>query len=361
MDLLQKWKTLERMHGPLIHWDPKKEVKDEPPRPKPVRVPRPIAVLAEHRPRQKTVVAFVPKPKVDPPPAPVEEEPEDEEPVEPKWKFERTNEPLPDVSGMSKADAQIALAQAFQKGCEAAFRPLIDSVKYLIFKHAKKAAYRARGETGQADIDDATSSIHLHIFKRLYTFDATRAGFVTWVGWQCRSGTDEFVMMSRTVRSPANTYDHSARMFLTARKFKAENGRDPTEAELEELTGLNPDKQKLITQLTKPGSATSLDAPVSEDGMTSRLSFMVADEPSVLDGLIGEADREEILEAVESLNEREKEVIVRRFGLDGEEPETLKELGVRFGVVRERVRQIEVKAMDHIKMHFKKKLKRESA
>jgi RNA polymerase primary sigma factor len=150
-------------------------------------------------------------------------------------------------------------------------------------------------------------------------------------------------------------------MFLTARKFKAENGREPTEAELEELTGLNPDKQKLITQLTKPGSATSLDAPVSEDGMTSRLSFMVADEPSVLDGLIGEADREEILEAVESLNEREKEVIVRRFGLDGEEPETLKELGVRFGVVRERVRQIEVKAMDHIKMHFKKKLKRESA
>lgn len=348
---LQEWKQLERKHGrPLIYWKPE-EAKQKAPVDE-VKVERVRRVKA----------APPPLPSPEPPTPKTTPDEKAEEPEPPPWKFEPSDEPLPDTSGMETADMQAALALAAQRGCSAAIEPLFESVKGLLFAQAKKAAWRARGSScTQADIDDAAGEMRLHIFRRLNAFDPTKGKFVTWASWQMKAGKDHFVHLSRVVRVSANVYDASTKLWQAGVTFGEVHGREPTPEELEKLTGIAVEEQKTIRTLTQPGSNSSLDAPLDEEnaGSVSRLAQAPSDDPSPLDILLHREQgqtSEAVNEALRELNPREREIIKRRY-LGGEKDETLASIARDFDCTRENIRLIEQRALTKLRLilrgHFR--------
>ena len=129
--------------------------------------------------------------------------------------------------------------------------------------------------------------------------------------------------------------------------------REPTTKELSENTGISEEDINNILRASKQN--LSLDAPYSETSDKSFLDYLEDTTPNIEDELIRKTLKLSIDEIVSDLSERETDIITKRYGLDGDEPQTLEEIGEKLNISRERVRQIEVKAMDKLK---KKAIKR---
>jgi RNA polymerase primary sigma factor len=205
-------------------------------------------------------------------------------------------------------------------------------------------ARRSRGRG--LDLPDLIQEGNLGLLKAVERFDPSRGfRFSTYAAWWIRQAiTRGLADRSRPVRLPVNAHETLARLRWVEVQLWQELGREPTEHELADRLGLRGTRLREIRAAAE--DVASLDAPVGRDG-DGTLGSLVADtdapDPAAVVAL--DATRRAVLEAVARLDERERDVLALRFGLDGSEPCTLEEIGRRYGVTRERIRQIELRGL----------------
>jgi RNA polymerase primary sigma factor len=169
--------------------------------------------------------------------------------------------------------------------------------------------------------------------------------FSTYATWWIRQAVTRAIAdQSRTVRIPVHMTETLQKLARLSQSFIKEKGREPSVEEIAQRTGLSPQRVAQILQTTQ--ETVSIETPVGEKGESSLSEFLQdRDIPSPPDTVIHSSLRRQIEQALQSLTDREAEVIRLRFGLGQSGDHTLEEVGEHLRVTRERVRQIEVKAL----------------
>ncbi len=239
-----------------------------------------------------------------------------------------------------------SLAIQIEKGDETAKKQLIDSNLRLVVSVAKRYA---RG-SGMSMLDLIQEG-NMGLMKAVDKFEYKKGfKFSTYAMWWIRQSVSRAISdQSKTIRIPVHMRENMNRLGRIMRQFTAENGRSPTSEELSDLTGNSTKRIDEIMQLY--GDTLSLDNPVGEDEDTTLGDFITADEePEQYRVTEHKMLQKEIENILLTLNDREQMVIKLRFGLYDGEIWTLEEIGRIYHVTRERIRQIEAKAIRKLQM-----------
>lgn len=243
-------------------------------------------------------------------------------------------------------EEEIALAIRIEQGDETARKQLVDSNLRLVVSVAKRFA-RGNGMS----MLDLIQEGNMGLMKAVDKFEYKKGfKFSTYAMWWIRQSVSRAISdQSKTIRIPVHMRENMNRMGRIMRQYTTENGRSPSAEELAELTGNSTKRVEEILQLY--GDTLSLDNPVGEDEDTTLGDFITADEePEQYRITEHKMLQEEIENILMTLNDREQMVIKLRFGLYDGEIWTLEEIGKIYHVTRERIRQIEVKAIRKLRM-----------
>jgi len=238
------------------------------------------------------------------------------------------------------AAEEVSLAKRVEAGDDTARAHLTRANLRLVVNVAKRYA------TGGLPLLDLIQEGNLGLMQAVERFDWRRGfKFSTYATWWIRQAiTRSLSNDSRTVRLPVHVVEALRKIRKLTPELAQEIEREPTPAELGEVLGMAPERVVEIVRASR--APTSLEQPVGEDGDESLADFVEDPDPDTADrALLAGTLREDLHRALAILPDRQQTILVRRFGLDGEEPWTLDQIGAHFGVTRERIRQLQVEAL----------------
>ncbi len=239
------------------------------------------------------------------------------------------------------AEQEIELAKRILEGDEWAKKQLSERNLKLVVSIAKKYVNRS-----SMSFLDLIQEGNMGLLKAVEKFDYTKGfRFSTYATWWIRQSiTRAIADQARTIRIPVHMVETIHRLSRTSKQLMQELGRDPSNAEIAEKMGLTEARVVEIQKIAQ--DPVSLESPVGEED-ESRISDFVEDESiqSPTDNASQDILKAQLLEVIETLTPREQKVIRLRYGLDDGHARTLEEVGKEFNVTRERIRQIEAKAL----------------
>ncbi len=247
---------------------------------------------------------------------------------------------------------EVQLARKIKRGDQEARSRMVRSNLRLVVKIARD--YSNYG----LPLLDLISEGNIGLMKAVERFDPKKGGKLsTYAAWWIKQSIKRALAnQSKTIRLPVHLVDKIAKMRRVSTQMTEELGREPTDDELAEEVGLSPSK---VTALKSAAiRPTSLDQPIGDDDSTQfgeLVGDMEAQDPFEM--LRDKDLRDEVGDLLDILDTRERRIINARFGLDGKKPKTLEEVGVKFGVTRERIRQLQNIALSKLRKALNKKEK----
>jgi RNA polymerase primary sigma factor len=245
---------------------------------------------------------------------------------------------------------EVKLARKIKRGDQEARSLMVRSNLRLVVKIA-----RDYGNYG-LPLLDLISEGNIGLMKAVERFDPKKGGKLsTYAAWWIKQSIKRALAnQSKTIRLPVHLVDKIAKIRRVSNQMTEELGREPSDDELAEEIGLSAAK---VTALKSAAiRPTSLDQPIGDDDSTQFGELVGDTEAQDPFEMLRDKDmRGEVGDLLEALDDRERRIINSRFGLDGKKPKTLEEVGVKFGVTRERIRQLQNIALTKLRKALSKK------
>jgi RNA polymerase primary sigma factor len=256
-----------------------------------------------------------------------------------------------DKTPLLTREEEINLAKGVQRGDSNARDKMIRANLKLVVKIAND--YKGCG----LDVDDMVAEGNIGLMKAVDRFDpGYGAKFSTYAGWWIRQKILRALSnQTRTVRLPVHVVDKIRKLRAAEFEFEGRTGRPPSDHEIGKETGLDRKQLRLVRESGQ--ALLSLDAPEYDDGsgvtLHERIDDSFASNP--FDTLSDEGLRNELPALLDVLDVRERDIIVKRYGLDGKRPLTLEEVGQHHHITRERIRQLQVIATKKMQSALRKR------
>ena len=251
-----------------------------------------------------------------------------------------------------KADEEVLIAKRIEKGINnpddaAAVQDGVDAKNELISANLRLVVAIAKKYTGRGMLFlDLIQEGNMGLIKAVDKFDYTKGfKFSTYATWWIRQAiTRAIADQARTIRIPVHMVETINKLTRVQRQLVQDLGREPTTEELAEAMGMEVSKIREIQKISQ--DPISIDKPVGEEEDSHLVDFISNDELAAPEEEVARILlKEDLIQALNGLTDRERRVIELRFGLKDGVPMTLEQVGKKLGVTRERIRQIEAKAI----------------